>query len=129
MSVDRGQALVELALALPVILALAVGIAELSEVGVARLALEHAAAEGAREGALTNEDALVRASVVASAAPLDPARVDIDIDPPQGLRGRDPRGSLLRVRLSYALAAPLGFLGLPAFIVHGDAARRMEWTP
>lgn len=126
---DRGQALVEFALVLPILLVLALGIAELSELGVARLALAHAAAEGARTGALTNDDRAVRASVNAAAAPLDPAHLDISIDPPEPQRGSDPRGTLLRVHLRYALAAPLSFIGLPGFVVRGEAARLMEWTP
>ena len=129
MTPDRGQALVEFALVLPILLALALAIAELSEVGVARLALAHAAAEGARAGALTNDDREVRASVDAAAAPLDPTRLEITIDPPEPQRGSDPRGTLLRVHLGYAVAAPLSFLGLPAFVVRGDAARLVEWTP
>ena len=126
---ERAQALVEFALVLPVLLVLALGIAELSELGIARLALTHAAAEGARTGALTNDDRLIRASVIAAAVPLDPRRVDIDIDPPEAQRGSDPRGTLLFVRLRYGIASPAWFLGLPAFVVRGDAARLMEWTP
>jgi len=126
---DRAQALVEFALVLPVLLVLALAIVELSELGVARLALEHAAAEGARTGALTNDDRLIRASVTAAAAPLDTRSVDVAIDPPEAQRGSDPRGTLLFVRLRYAIAAPLSFIGLPAFVVRGEAARLMEWTP
>lgn len=126
---DRGQALVEFALVLPLLLVLALAIAELSEIGIARLALEHAAAEGARTGALTNDDRLVRASVAAAAAPLDARSVDVAIEPPQAQRGSDPRGTLIAVRLRYALAAPLSFIGLPALLVRGEAARLMEWTP
>ena len=126
---DRGQALVEFALVLPILLALALAIAELSEVGVARLALAHAAAEGARTGALTNDDREVRASIEAAAAPLEVKRLEITIDPPEPQRGSDPRGTVLRVHLGYPVAAPLAFIGLPAFIVRGDAARLMEWTP
>jgi hypothetical protein len=126
---DRAQALVEFALVLPVLLVLALAIGELAELGVARLALEHAAAEGARTGALTNDDRLVHASVGAAAAPLDARRVDVVIEPPEAQRGSDPRGTLIFVRLRYAIAAPLSFIGLPALIVRGEAARLMEWTP
>lgn len=129
MSGDRAQALVEFALVLPVLLVLALAIGELAELGVARLALEHAAAEGARAGALTNDDRLVRTSVNAAAAPLDARNVDVLIDPPQAQRGSDPRGTLIVVRLRYAIAAPLSFIGLPALVVRGEAARLMEWTP
>ncbi|HEX9269475.1 MAG TPA: TadE/TadG family type IV pilus assembly protein [Candidatus Limnocylindria bacterium] len=126
---ERGQALVEFALVLPILLILALAIAELAQVGVARLALEHGAAEGARIGALTNSDELIRATVAATVTPLDPAQVEIAIDPPASARPAQPRGSLIRVQLRYALPAPLGFTGLPAFAIRGAAARRMEWTP
>jgi len=59
------------------------------------LALEHAAAEGARTGALTNDDRLVRSSIAAAAAPLDAGKVDVVIDPPEAQRGSDPRGTLM----------------------------------
>jgi hypothetical protein len=129
---DEGaQALVEFALVLPVLLLLAFAILTLAELGVARLALEHAAAEGARTGALTNDDDLIHESVAAAAAPLDPSAVDVRIEPAanEPPRNADPRGSLIRVELGYALPAPLGFAGLPRLMVRGAAARRIEWTP
>lgn len=126
---ERGQALVEFALVLPVLLVLALAIGELSEVGVARLALTHAAAEGARTVALTNDDRLARASIAAASGPVRPGAVEIFIEPPAEQRGNDPRGTLVLVRLRYAIAAPLSFIGLPALVVHTEAARSMEWTP
>lgn len=126
---DRAQALVEFALVLPILLILAFAITELSELGVARLALEHAAAEGARAVALTNDDRIGRATVSAAAAPLDARDVDIAIEPPEAQRGSEPRGTIVFVRLRYAVAAPLSFVGLPAFVVRGAAARSIEWTP
>ena len=37
--------------------------------------------------------------------------------------------ALLTVSASYALPVPLGFVGLPRFIVTASASRRIEWTP
>ena len=127
MTGERGQALVEFALVLPVLLILAVAISELSELGVARLALTHAAAEGARTVALTNDDRLGRASIAAAAAPLQAGAIQVSIDPPAEQRGSDPRGTLVFVRLRYAVAAPFAFVS--PLIVRGEAARSMEWTP
>lgn len=124
---ERGQALIEFALVLPVLLILALAIGELSELGVARLALAHAAAEGARTIALTNDDRLGRSTIAAAAAPLRSAAIEIAIDPPAEQRGTDPRGTLVFVRLRYAVAAPFAFVG--PLVVRGDAARSMEWTP
>jgi len=57
--------------------------------------------------------------------------VKVIIEPTQNESPRSsaPRGSLLRVRLRYAIPLPLGFVGLPRLIIEGTAARRVEWTP
>ena len=127
----RGQAIVEFALVVPLLLVVILGVVLVAEIGVARLALEHAAAEGARTGSLTNDDELVRSTVAAAVAPLDASSVEVDINPTEkeSPRSSAPRGSLLRVRLRYAVPVPLGFVGLPRLIVEGAAARRIEWTP
>jgi hypothetical protein len=128
---DRAQALVEFALVLPFLLAFALAIILAAEVGVARIALEHAAAEGARAGSLTNDDDAIARAVGAAAAPLDAARVRTTITPGEhdAPRSGDPRGSLIRVTLEYAVPVPLRFAGLPEVSVRGTAARVMEWTP
>lgn len=128
---DDGQALVEFALVLPFLLLFALAIVLMTEIGVARLALQHAAAEGARVGSLTNDDDEISRAIGAAVAPLDPARVRSTIgpgehDPP---RSGDPRGSLLRVALEYTVPVPLTFAGLPQVTVHGSAVRVIEWTP
>ena len=128
---ERGQALVEFALVLPLLLVLALGIVFVTEIGIARLALERAAAEGARIGALTNDDEEIERVVRAAVAPLDAARVTPRIEPGmhEPPRSVDPRGSLVRVELAYAVPVPLSFAGLPAVTVRGVAARVIEWTP
>jgi len=128
---DAGQAIVEFALVLPVLLAAAFAIVLVAEIGVARLALQHAVAEGAREGALTNDDQLVRETLAAAVAPLSADRVTTAIEPPstEPPRTADPRGSLLTVRASYEIPLPLAFIALPRLVVSASATRRMEWTP
>jgi Flp pilus assembly protein TadG len=128
---ERGQAIVEFALVVPLLLVLVLGVVLVAEIGVARLALEHGAAEAARTGALTNDDELIRSTAAAAVAPLDAASVKVIIEPTEseGARSATPRGSLLRVRLRYAIPVPLGFVGLPRLVVEGAAARRVEWTP
>jgi uncharacterized protein (UPF0333 family) len=128
---QRGQAIVEFALVLPLLLIVILGVVLVAEIGVTRLALEHAAAEAARTGSLTNDDELVRSTVAAAVTPLDASSVSVIIEPTQNEspRSSTPRGSLLRVRLRYAIPVPLGFVGLPRLIIEGAAARRVEWTP
>lgn len=126
---EDGQALVEFALVLPVLLLLAFAMVQLADFGVARLALEHAAAEGARTGALTNDDELIRDSVAAATAPLRATEVRVAIVPTQGEvpRSGDPRGSLIRIHLRYVL--PMVLPGLPPLEARASATRRIEWTP
>lgn len=128
---ERGQAIVEFALVLPVLLAAAFAIILVAEIGVARLALQHATAEGARAGALTNDDEAIRQTLAAAVSPLAPERVATAIQPPEteAPRTGDPRGSLLLVRATYELPVPLGFVGLPHLLVSATSARRIEWTP
>jgi len=128
---ERGQAVVEFALVVPILLAVAFTIVLVSDVAVARLALLHATAEGARAGALTNDDEAIRATIAATVAPLSPDRIETAIEPPETEppRNADPRGSLLTVRASYGLRLPLAFVGLGEITVHGTASRRIEWTP
>ena len=131
MTDDRGQAIVEFALVLPTILVVALAMVLVAELGIARLALQHATAEAARAGALTNDDEQIRGTLAATVAPLAPDRVTCAIAPSQAdpPRNGDPRGSLLTVRASYALPVPLGFVGVPRFVVTASASRRIEWTP
>lgn len=130
MTSDRGQAIVEFALVLPTLLVVALAIVLVAELGVARLALQHATAEAARAGALTNDDDQIRGTLAATVAPLEPDRVSTTIAPAQDEPPRNgaPRGSLLTVRASYALPVPLGFVGLPQFVVTASASRRIEWA-
>lgn len=128
---ERGQALVEFALVLPFLMLLALGIVLVAEIGVARVTLEHAAAEGARIGSLTNDDGEVNAAIRAALVPLAVDRVAVTVEPGEHEppRSGDPRGSLLRVDLRYGIPVPLGFAGLPVVTVGGSAARVIEWTP
>lgn len=128
---DAGQALVEFALVLPVLLAAAFAILLAAEIGVARLALQHAVSEGARAGALTNDDTEIRETVAAAVAPLAADRITTAIEPPgsEPPRTADPRGSLLTVRASYVVPLPLAFVAMPRLVVSASATRRIEWTP
>lgn len=128
---EHGQAIVEFALVLPVLLVATFAIVFTAEIGVARLALQHATAEAARAGALTNDDDAIRETLLAAVAPLAPDRIVTGIEPPgsEPPRNSDPRGSLLTITASYEIPIALGFAGLPRVTVSARATRRIEWTP
>lgn len=119
-----GQALVELALTLPVLLLLAALIVTLSLVGVARLATANAASEGARTLALTNDDARALATIAAAVAPLREDRLSVRVDP--AAPAARPRGALVRVVVGYRVEVPFAFVGVADVVIEGNAVRRME---
>jgi hypothetical protein len=95
---DRGQATIEAALTLPVILIALLLIVEVGLVVRDALALVQAAREGARAAAITTDDDDVLIAVRRSAAPLDADRIEIVISPPEPDR---ERGEPVTVRLNY----------------------------
>lgn len=131
---DQGQAVVELAVTLPILLLLIVGLINLGMLVNAQIILTQAAWEGARAGAtLVNpsrgDDEIIGA-VRQAVIGLDPNTVQIDIVPRQDESPRnqpwpEPRGRPLTVHLAYRLT-----LALPLIVdvpVHAEAVSRMEY--
>ena len=130
----RGQAVVELALVLPVLLLLAIGLVNLGLMISAQIELTQAAWEGARAGATltdpANGDREIVGAVHAALNSLDPAQVDVDIDPEQTEWPRTepwplPRGHALRVSLGYDY--PLYLPLAPEVPLSARAVTRMEY--
>jgi Flp pilus assembly protein TadG len=70
---------VEFALVLPLVLTMALVLLQLSLVAKDRLVLQDAARAGAREAAVTTDDAAVRDAVVEAAASLDSERLTVSV--------------------------------------------------
>ncbi|OGS70228.1 MAG: hypothetical protein A2Y96_00535 [Firmicutes bacterium RBG_13_65_8] len=95
----RGQALVELALVIPVLLALVLGIVEFGRLFSAYMTIQHAAREGARLGVLGATDAEILSRVYANSPTLDLAQLSVTVSP--GFTLRTP-GSILTVSVAYS---------------------------
>jgi Flp pilus assembly protein TadG len=76
---DRGQAAVELALALPVVFVVLLAAVQVLLVARDELAVVHAAREGARAAAVAAEPAGEGASAARQAAGLDPSRLHVTV--------------------------------------------------
>ena len=72
---DGGQAAVELALALPVVVTLTLGLVQVLAVAADQLAVELAAREGARAAAVAADPSGAAADAASAAVPLDPLGV------------------------------------------------------
>lgn len=101
----QGQAAVELALVLPVLLVLLLGMSEFARMAGAYLAVQHGAREGARLAMTGAGDDEVVRRVRAVAPQLDPARLRVEVLPaPPRASGSDVA---VRVAYGYRVAMPV----------------------
>lgn len=94
----RGQALVELAILLPLLLTILMGIFEFGRVFNAYLIISHASREGARSAVVGKEDIEVITRVKDSIFYLDPTKLTITLSPGKSMR---TRGGAVTVNLKY----------------------------
>lgn len=83
---EKGQALVELALVLPILLLILMAIVDLGRMYHGYLAVTTAAREAARQAALGRTDEEIRTTALLAAAPLETTRLSTVISPAYGLR-------------------------------------------
>lgn len=127
---QRGQAVVEMALVLPILLMLIFGIVEFGRILNTYMIVTNLSREGAREGAVGGTDTEIVNAVESgtNADQFDTASISIAIDPPATLSGR-PRGSAVKVTVSYPvdIIAPIigPIIGDP-FVVTSQTTMRVE---
>jgi Flp pilus assembly protein TadG len=78
---EKGQALVEFSVSLPVLLLIVAGILEFSKLGGTLLMVNYGAREGARIAALGANDSTIIEQVKQSTLLLDDAKLVVNIDP------------------------------------------------
>lgn len=98
-----GQATVEMALVLPVLLLIVIGIVEFGRIYSDHLILQNAAREGVRVAAVGGTDGDVWNRVVASAPGLDPNKLTMTVT-------RDTTAKLVTVALQYPVTWLTGFM-------------------
>ncbi|MGH9156120.1 MAG: TadE/TadG family type IV pilus assembly protein [Acidimicrobiales bacterium] len=119
---DRGQATVELALALPLVALLLLLVAQFGLVVRDQVLVVHAAREAARRAAVDPAEASWRQAAL-RAAPLEPDRLQVVVTPGAG------RGEEVSVRLSYRSPTFAPIIGplLPDIVLRGGASMRREY--
>lgn len=95
---QRGQSVVELALVLPILLLLLLGMVDFGRLGAAYLSLQHAAREGVRLGITGATDGEIVERIQESAAAVDARQLTISIAPPEAERFP---GAELTIELGY----------------------------
>ena len=116
----QGQATVELALLMPLLMVVALVLAQLALVARDQIMVTHGAREAARAVAVSNDAAMARSAALA-AARLDPRRLRVHVEEPPGTGN-------VAVRLDYRSPvrfAPLGIV-LDDMVLSGEATMRSE---
>jgi Flp pilus assembly protein TadG len=122
---NRGQALVELAMTLPILLMLLFGIVEFGRIFNAYLVVNNAAREGARVAAVGYANEEIISTVNKAAAIFDARDLDIQIDPENSRE----QGKEVVVSVSYSvdIFAPIISAIIPdPFEVAGTSVMRVE---
>lgn len=117
----RGQATVELALALPLLVLLTLAVVQVGVLARDRVAVTHAARAGARAAAVDPSPAGVRAAVV-RASGLDAGRIRVSVS------GDGGSGSLVTVRVSYRDPTDVAVIGplVPDVVLSETLVARVE---
>lgn len=123
---EQGQAVVEMALVLPVLLLILFGIVEFGRVFNAYLVVTQAAREGARLGAVGATDSEIVAEVQSASPTLDSAKVAVSISPAAAYR---TRGQYITVAVEYPvkiIAPGLNMVLGDTFVVRSQTVMRVE---
>jgi hypothetical protein len=114
---ENGQAAVELALVIPVLLLIMVALCQLALTLNCYLVVTSASREGARRGAETNEVDAARKAAISCSRGLPGNAPDVDVSFPDGRA----KGSPVTVRVSYGM--PLLLPGLDRIIARPTFSR------
>jgi Flp pilus assembly protein TadG len=118
---QRGQATVELALALPLVVILLLLVVQAGVLARDQVLVTHAAREAVRAAALDDDTAAIERAAT-DAGPLDPSRLTVEV------RGRGAPGSRVTVEVTYRAATRVPLIGgLVADVdLHARATMRVE---
>jgi Flp pilus assembly protein TadG len=118
----RGQATVELALVLPVLVVLMLVVVQVGQVVRQQVVVIHTAREVARAAAVSPR--VPTAAEVAERHGLDGARLDIEVGPPDG-------SGFVRAQVRLMAATDVVLVGplLPEVPLSAEAHMRAEWVP
>jgi Flp pilus assembly protein TadG len=126
---DKGQAVVEMALILPILLMLLFGIVEFGRIFNTYMIVTDLSREGARLGAVGDNDATIHTSVdsFATGSGLNSANITVTITPTAA--GTRARGTSVQVQVSYPvdiIAPVIGTVIGDPYIVTSQTTMRVE---
>ena len=122
---ERGSAVVEFALVLPLLLLVTLALVQVGVLARDRLIVEQAARAGAREAAVEGDPLAIKEVVVTAAGDLDPSSIQVTIE------DGGARGEPVSVSVTYAVPVGLPLAGwlFPSSVdIHATAIMRREYA-
>lgn len=126
MKSQKGTAIVEFALILPLFLMLLFGLVDFGRLFHAYLTIDHAGREGARAASVQSEDGIVQSSIMNAVTGLNTDNLTVQVSP-EGEANR-PSGSEVHVTLTYQVGFVTPFVSALAdpIILSDTTVMRVE---
>ena len=124
---QRGQALVEFTIVLPILMLLIMGIFQFGMMLNAYITIGNAAREGARAGIIGSSDAEIQNLIISTSPSLKPENLTVSITPSE--TNRISGGTLaVNVTYNYKLTVPIiSSLFNNVAVLKGQTTMRVEW--
>ena len=123
---QKGQALVEFAIILPILMLLVMGIFQFGMMLNSYLTIENASREGARAGIIGSSDAEIQNLIISTSPSLEPENLTVTITPSETNR---KSGDTLTVKVTYnyKLTVPIiSSLFNNVIVLNGQTSMRVE---
>ena len=123
---QKGQALVEFAITLPILLLLVMAIFQFGMMLNSYLTIENASREGARAGIVGSSDAEIKQLIIATSPSLDSRNLTVNITPTETIRRS---GDTLNVKVTYnynLTVAIISNLFKNVVVLKGQTSMRVE---
>ena len=122
----KGQALVEFAIILPILLMLVMGILQFAMILNAYLTILNASREGARTGIMGSSDTTIQNTVVSTSPILNPQNLTVTILPNETNR-KSGTTLTVNVRYNYKLTIPIISSLFQNIVLSEQTSMRVEW--
>lgn len=123
---EKGQALVEFAIILPILLLIVMGIVQFGMVINSYITIENASREGARAGIIGSTDQEIQYLIVTTSPNLDPKNLTVTITPSESSR-RSGDSLIVKVTYKYNLTVPIiSSLFNNVIVLNGQTTMRVE---
>lgn len=122
---QKGQALVEFALILPILLLVVMAILQFGMMLNSYLTIENASREGARAGIVGSSDAEIQQLIISTSPNLDPTNLTVSITPEEGLR-KSGDTIIVEVSYNYEFVVPIISSIVKNVVLNGQTSMRVE---